>query len=164
MVKGLEKLFVNDEMKNAYIWVLLPFVITYNKEKLVVPSSFKKAFEETAEEYDIFKNALFDAYEAKPDSRVPKDELTEYFKTKLGAAWAWPRILRELKSLGYTYVRDARFQGAKGVVFGLVQMPSKCKIEIEEPVEVGRYYPFEEIGLGLGGRPILKKSPALSIS
>ena len=159
MVKGLEKIFANDELKNAYLWLLLPFVITFNKDNLIVPHSFTQAFADTADEYDEFKNALNDAYEPMLDAKLGKDEFVDYFKKKLGAHWNWTRILGELKSLGYVYERTVRVHGVKGAIIGLSKLPAKCKIDLEEPqtmIEVGRYYPFSEIGLGLGGRPILE--------
>jgi hypothetical protein len=84
----IEKFEIDDDMKSAYIIMLLPYVSNYIKNGLMIPKKIKNAFKEMVEEYDdvgllINNSELFEkASPSELDSkdRISKNELLTIFK------------------------------------------------------------------------------------
>lgn len=129
LVKGLEKLFENDDdMKRAYLWLLLPYVADYYRNGgLSIPKFAQEQFSKISDEYDSFKNALEEICDhGTTDDRIFKDDLVNEMKEKLGKRnIEFNYVLAEIKRLGYKYERQQRVnslhgqKSCKGAIIGL---------------------------------------------
>jgi hypothetical protein len=116
LVNGYESRFDDPEYKNAYLQLLLPYI-----GKLAVPASARLAFEEIADDNDMFRHALEENFTITGDNNdfCTKAQFEDLFPT-----WKWQTILGELKRLGLSYDRSARppnsgRSGLKGLVYGI---------------------------------------------
>ncbi len=123
----VDVLFLQEDFRRAYLWMLLPHVVRYYQEGLVVPQFAVQQFKDVVDQYDAFQTALYEmCEEGTEEDRVCKDDLVEALKTKMGGATKWERhVLPELKRLGLKYERGLHAKerfgiGTKrGVILGL---------------------------------------------
>jgi hypothetical protein len=116
----------DDDLKRAYLWVLLPYVVQFYAKGLHIPCFAKTQFNSIAEEYDQIKTALFDVCEiGTKHDKIFKDDLVEKLSEKLNKNMNWTQLLPEMKRMGYKYDRQARIaslcgkSSCKGVIYGL---------------------------------------------
>ncbi len=115
MVKGREALFQQDDYKRAYVWVLLPYIAQYYSVGVLIPPSARSRFNDVAEEYDEFKNALLDVCDQGLETdRIFKDDLVRVIQEKLGKHFTFNHILPELKRLGFRFDKGLRVQSISG--------------------------------------------------
>ena len=108
LVRGFENKFERPEHANAYLHLLLPYL-----DKLKIPASAWKDFEDIATDNDDFRDHLEKLCKitGNPHDTVPKSQIEAHFKHSTSYSHAkWSTILAELKRLGLTYVRDERSQ------------------------------------------------------
>jgi len=113
----IEKFEIDDDLKSAYIIMLLPYVSNYIKNGLVIPKKIKNAFKEMVEEYDdiglLINNS--DTFEKVSPSeldckdRLSKNELLNIFKNN-GIKVNWKQLLGQMKGYGYIWNRNQRNQ------------------------------------------------------
>ena len=120
-IDDIEDLFYNEKYKNAYLHLLLPFVVKFFNKKFIIPENIKNKFVETAEEYDTFKNIIDKYFTITDDEedRIHKNEYIEIIRGEMEKNVSWKYILSETKRIGLNYSRDMRFNGLKGCIFGI---------------------------------------------
>lgn len=135
LIPDLEKEFLKSNMKLAYLWVLLPFVVKFYQMGFVLPSFAKDNFSSIAVEYDELSNALDEiCIQGNEDDKVWKDDLVEQLSFKMNKTIAWDTVLPELKRLGYKYLRTSRTtalsgkRSCKGAVVGLKWSEEVAKV------------------------------------
>ncbi len=108
----LDVLFLQEDYRRAYLWMLLPHVVRYYREGLVVPSFAVLQFKDVMDQYDAFQTALYEVCEqASEEHRVWKDDLVEALKPKLGQTIKWEKhVLPEIKRLGLLYIPTVRVE------------------------------------------------------
>jgi hypothetical protein len=120
-INDIEELFESEEYKNAYLHLLLPFVVKFFNKEFTIPENIKNKFIETAEEYDTFKN-IIDKYFTITDieeDRIHKDEYIEIIRGEFEKNVSWTYILSETKRIGLTYNKDYKINKQKGVILGI---------------------------------------------
>jgi len=113
----IEKFEIDDDLKSAYIIMLLPYVNNYIKNGLVIPKKIKNAFKEMVEEYDdigllINNSDTFEKVspnELESKDRISKNELLNIFKNN-GIKISWKQLLGQMKGYGYIWNRKKRNQ------------------------------------------------------
>lgn len=126
-VDKLEKRFLQQRYRRAYLELLLPHVVSYYQDGLYIPAFAGQQFESVTNEYDAFKTSLFDVCEpGTAQDRVWKDDIVDALKGSLGRGWTWTKVLPEIKRLGYIYKplervrpRNGGMESMRGVVVGL---------------------------------------------
>jgi len=111
----IEKFEIDDDLKSAYIIMLLPYVNNYIKNGLLIPKKIKNAFKEMVEEYDdvgllINNSDTFDKVspsELDSKDRLSKNELLNIFKNN-GIKVTWKQLLGQMKGYGYIWNRKKR--------------------------------------------------------
>lgn len=108
----LDVLFLQQDYRRAYLWMLLPHVVRYYREGLVVPLFAVLQFKDVMDQYDAFQTALYEVCEQTTEEhRVWKDDLVEALKPKLGQAIKWEKhVLPEIKRLGLHYIPTVRVE------------------------------------------------------
>lgn len=118
----IEKFEIDDDMKSAYIMMLLPYVSNYIKNGLIIPKKIKNAFKEMVEEYDdvgllINNSDTFEKVspnEIETKDRISKNEILNIFKNN-GIKISWKQLLGQMKGYGYIWNRQKRnSQSTKG--------------------------------------------------
>ena len=120
-IDDIEELFNNEKYKNAYLHLLLPFVVKFFNKKFIIPENIKNKFVETAEEYDTFKNIIDKYFTITDDEedRIHKSEYTEIIRGEMEKNVSWKYILSETKRIGLTYNKDYKINKQKGVILGV---------------------------------------------
>ncbi len=111
----IDKFEIDDDLKSAYIIMLLPYVSNYIKNGLVIPKKIKNAFKEMVEEYDdvgllINNSDTFSKVspnELESKDRISKNELLNIFKDN-GIKISWKKLLGQMKGYGYIWNRKKR--------------------------------------------------------
>jgi hypothetical protein len=120
-IDDIEDLFNNEKYKNAYLHLLLPFVVKFFKKEFIIPENIKNKFVETAEEYDTFKNIIDKYFTITDDEedRIHKSEYIEIIRGEMEKNVSWKYILSETKRIGLIYNRQMRINGLQGVILGI---------------------------------------------
>ena len=120
-IDDIEDLFNNEKYKNAYLHLLLPFVVKFFKKEFIIPENIKNKFVETTEEYDTFKNIIDKYFTITDDEedRIHKSEYIEIIRGEMEKNVSWKYILSETKRIGLTYSRQMRINGLQGVILGI---------------------------------------------
>jgi hypothetical protein len=135
LIKDLEKKFLKNEMKLAYLWVLLPYVSKFFANGLVVPEIAKTNFSSITVEYDDLSNALEEiCIKGDDNDKIWKNDLVEQLGLQMNKTLIWENILPEMKRLGYTYKKDTRTKSlsgtlsCKGCIVGLKWNPEHRRV------------------------------------
>lgn len=106
--KILKKYKEDETYKNAYFHLLLPYVIKYYKDGLVIPDEVKNNFKDVVEEYDQLKSTLLNIYDITNDinDRVHIDDLTSLLNFKLNTKYNRNTIISEMKRIGLQYIKN----------------------------------------------------------
>ena len=106
----------------------LPYI-----DKLEIPASAWKDFEDIATDNDDFRDHLEQKFKitGDPHDNVPKKQLEKHFEYSTTYSRAkWSTILAELKRLGLTYVRDERCEYVdfeETLHYGAVKKSVQCR-------------------------------------
>jgi len=111
------KKFEDDNMKNAYLHVLLE----HYKVDIDVPERYANNFADMAKEFDEFDNALDNLIERGDPAvhRIGKDAFVECMWNAGCGTKDWRAILSNMKSRKYIYDRQLRCEGRKGCFVGI---------------------------------------------
>ena len=114
-------MFNNEKYKNAYLHLLLPFIVKFFNKKFIIPENIKNKFVETAEDYDTFKNIIDKYFTVTDDEedRIHKTEYIEIIRDEMEKNVSWKYILSETKRIGLNYNRGLRINGLQGVILGI---------------------------------------------
>ena len=120
-IDDIEDLFNNEKYKNAYLHLLLPFVVKFFNKEFIIPENIKNKFVETTEEYDTFKNIIDKYFTITDDEedRIHKNEYIEIIRGEMEKNVSWKYILSETKRIGLNYNRQMRINGLQGVILGI---------------------------------------------
>ena len=120
-IDDIEDLFNNEKYKNAYLHLLLPFVVKLFDKEFVIPEHIKNKFVETAEEYDTFKNIIDKYFTITDDEedRIHKSEYIEIIRSEMEKNVSWKYILSETKRIGLNYNKNYKINKQRGVIMGI---------------------------------------------
>jgi len=102
----------DDEIKCAYIKLLLPYMIKFMKtHKLAWTKANEDAIVQIANERDEFRAWIHsDAFEKDPSGRVSKKMLLTLHQTNMSRKLNWDAILPKMKQMGYSYKWDLKMR------------------------------------------------------
>lgn len=119
----LIKKFDDDEYKNAFIHVMMPYIYNYYNTEWSMPTKYTDRFVSTCAETDEFKNAFDECFIITGDDedRITKDDFCIEMKNRL-QTFKYAAALQKFKTPEYSKVRYEkgwRKDGVRGVIVGL---------------------------------------------
>lgn len=128
----------------AYLHLLLPYLMKYFKEGLVIPESVKDNFKDIVETYDDIKTTFDNLYEItnNPDDKVHIDDITYDMNGSLKKNFSRNHMISEMKRIGLTYRKDLYCSNdklrRKGVVMGIIKKLEEDSDDELDPLDMKR--------------------------
>ena len=129
VIENYANRFDTEIYKNAYLQLLIK---NYD-EDFKAPVENEKAFDDIANEYDEYGDAL-SHFEITNDENdiINKNEILEYFKGYIGKTnLKWRELLSTLKSRGVKYNKDKKNNKVKGCCLGIKHIEEDLEEDLE---------------------------------
>jgi phage/plasmid-associated DNA primase len=131
--QDIDSLFLNNDMKLAYFYLLLPYCKKYYENGLIIPKENLKFSNNIIEDYDEFNEVFEKNFEKKANEKTSKVDVQNRIKeNNQFKDMPWRDILKQMKQRGFTYNSQMRKQGKRGFFIGLKLKPYVNEIESDD--------------------------------